>query len=443
MNLIQITPGAGGMYCGNCFRDNALVAELRRQGHETVMVPLYLPMTLDEAPTTGDTPTFFGGINVFLSQKMAWYRRAPGWMRRLLDAPGLLKWAAGKTAKTRAEDVGELTVSMLRGEKGNQSRELEEMMTWLARLPQPDAVFLSNALLVGFARSLKSGLRTRVIGFLQSEESFLDSLPEPFRTEAWQVLAERARDVDGWIAPTRYFADRMSERLGLPSSSIHVVPNGISLAGYAPSPGAERPLSLGFFARMCPEKGLDTVVDAFVELRRRGTLPALKLRVGGGCGPGDLAFVAQQKGKLQAAGLLEDSSWHPNVSREDKITFLASCSVLSVPARTSEAFGMYVIEALAAGTPVVQPRASGFPEMIDATGGGMIYGDNKAFALADALEPLLLDPARLRRLGTTGQQAVRERFTDSVMARRTVETTRAILANEPSTVAQRSKSSQH
>lgn len=156
MNLIQITPGAGGMYCGNCFRDNALVAELRRQGHDTVMVPLYLPMTLDEAPTAGATPTFFGGINVFLSQKMAWYRRAPAWLRRAVDAPWLLRWAAGKTAKTRPEDVGELTVSMLRGEEGCQTRELDDLVTWMARLPRPDAVYLSNALLLGFARRLRS-----------------------------------------------------------------------------------------------------------------------------------------------------------------------------------------------------------------------------------------------------------------------------------------------
>lgn len=133
------------MYCGNCFRDNALVAELRRQGHDTVMVPLYLPMTLDEAPTAGSTPTFFGGINVFLSQKSAWYRRSPAWMRRAVDAPWLLKWAAGKAAKTRPQDVGELTVSMLRGEEGSQIRELEDMVAWMSGLAQPDAVFVQCA----------------------------------------------------------------------------------------------------------------------------------------------------------------------------------------------------------------------------------------------------------------------------------------------------------
>src|SRR6187399_721060 len=103
MNLIQITPGAGGMYCGNCFRDNALVAALRKRGHQTLMVPLYLPMTLDEADQSAGIPTFFNGVNVYLEQKSAFFRHAPEWLHRLLASPTLLKWAAGRAAKTRAE----------------------------------------------------------------------------------------------------------------------------------------------------------------------------------------------------------------------------------------------------------------------------------------------------------------------------------------------------
>ena len=431
MNLIQITPGAGGMYCGNCFRDNALVAALRRQGHDTLMVPLYLPMTLDETSTVAQTPTFFGGINVFLDQKSALYRGAPSWLRQLLDSPALLKWAAGKTAKTRPDDVGELTVSMLQGEQGNQVRDLDEMVTWLKQQPRIDAVYLSNALLVGFARRLKEALGTKVICFLQSEESFLDSLPEPWRTQAWAALKARAADLDLWISPSRYFADRMIERLGLPPERVPVVPNGISLEGYdslpprkAKQPG--EPVTLGFFARMCPEKGLDTVVDAFIRLRQSRRVPRLRLKIGGGCGPSDEKVVAVLRQKLAAAGLLADVSFHPNVSREDKVAFYAGCDVLSVPAKMSESFGLYVIESLAAGTPLVQPDAITYPELIAATGGGVLCGPNTAEALATTLEPLLLDPARLRTLGDTGRAAVFSRYTDEVMAREIASVTASL-----------------
>ena len=436
MHLVQITPGAGGMYCGNCFRDNALVAALRRQGHETLMVPLYLPMTLDEDSTVEGTPTFFGGINVYLEQHSAFFRRAPRWLHRLLASPRLLRWAAGRAAKTRAEDVGDLNVSMLRGEEGNQARELEELIGWLRLQSPPDVVFLSNALLVGFTRRLQDALGTRVVVFLQSEESFLDSIPEPWRTQSWETLAERGREVDAWIAPTRYFADRMSERLGLDPARVHVVPNGIRLEGYDTlvRPDLPQPV-MGYFARMCPEKGLDVVIDAFIELKRRRTLPGLRLRVGGGCGPGDEAFVARQKNKLAGAGILADASFHPNLTREEKLKFYASCDVISVPARQSEAFGLYVIESLAAGTPLVQPDFATFPELLADTGGGVLCGPNNASALAAALEPLLRDRDRLRALGEAGRRAVRERYTDGTMARQVAAVAERVRATGPGRAA--------
>jgi glycosyltransferase involved in cell wall biosynthesis len=436
VNLIQITPGAGGMYCGNCFRDNALVAALRRQGHDVVMVPLYLPMTLDEAATMGDTPTFFGGVNVYLSQKLPFHRHAPAWWRRLFDNRRMLKWAAGKAAKTRADQVGDLNVSMLRGEEGNQTRELDDLIGWLKTQPKPDAVLLSNALLAGFARKIRAELGTRVIVFLQSEESFLDSIPEPWRTQSWDLLAERGGDVDGWIAPSQYFAARMSERLGLPSSRVQVVYNGISLAGYPETKStkpAGEPLVLGFFARMCPDKGLDLVVDAFLALRRRGGMPNLLLKVGGGCGPGDEPFVATQKAKIEAAGLSRDVSFHPNVTREEKIAFYASCDVLSVPSRQSEAFGLYIIESLAAGTPLVLPDSATFPELLKLTGGGIISGANHVTALADALHSLLLDTVKISKLGEQGRRAVRDRFTDDAMARDVVAATERVVRGAPLT----------
>jgi hypothetical protein len=77
MNIVQITPGAGAMFCGNCFRDNALVAALRKQGHSVLMVPLYLPLTLDEADETRGTPIFFNCVNIYLEHKSESFRTTP------------------------------------------------------------------------------------------------------------------------------------------------------------------------------------------------------------------------------------------------------------------------------------------------------------------------------------------------------------------------------
>src|SRR6185312_5601197 len=149
MTIVQITPGAGAMYCGNCFRDNALVAALRRQGHSVLMVPLYLPLTLDEKDESDGVPIFFNGVNVYLEQKSALFRNAPGWLQRMSASPALLKWAAGRAAKTRASDLGDITLSMIRGEEGNQAREIEQLIAFLKTQPRPDILCLSNALLVG------------------------------------------------------------------------------------------------------------------------------------------------------------------------------------------------------------------------------------------------------------------------------------------------------
>jgi glycosyltransferase involved in cell wall biosynthesis len=81
---------------------------------------------------------------------------------------------------------------------------------------------------------------------------------------------------------------------------------------------------------------------------------------------------------------------------------------------------LYVIEALAAGVPVVQPWTAAFPELIEATGGGVLCAAGDAPALAEALEELLLDPARTRALGLAGQRAVSERFSAEAMARATL-----------------------
>lgn len=419
MNLVQITPGAGGMYCGNCFRDNALVAALRRRGHGVLMVPLYLPMTLDEPSQAAGVPTFFGGINVYLQQQSAFFRRAPKWLHALLDSPFLLKLAAGRAAKTRAADVGELSLSMLRGEEGNQVRELDELVAWLKAQPRPDVVLLSNALLVGFTRKLKSELGCKVVCNLQGEDAYLDSMPGPLREQVWALLAARCCDCDLFLAPSRYFGDTMAKRLGLPADKVKVVFNGISLEGYSPIPNSEFRIpnspTLGYFARMCREKGLDLLVETFIELKRRNAMPGLKLKVGGGCGPGDEPFVAQLREHLRRAGCLEDVSFHPNLTREQKVAFLQSLTVFSVPALYGEGFGLYLIEALAAGVPVVQPRHAAFPELVEATGGGVIAEANAA-ALAAAIESLLLDPARLRALGEAGRRTVGERFTVDRMA---------------------------
>lgn len=419
------------MFCGGCLRDNALVAALRQLGHSAVMLPLYLPLTLDEENQSEGTPIFFSGINVFLEQKSALFRNAPDWLRKIFSTPLLLKLASGQAGKTHPRDLGELTISMLRGEEGNQARELEEMICWIKSNEKPEIISLSNALLVSMARRLKQELKVPVVCSLQGEDFFLDSLPQPHRELAWKILSERAADVDLFIAPSRYFAHVMSKRLGISQNRIRVIYNGINLEGYGEARDEkgevrrefqtsnlkpETSPTLGYFARMCPEKGLDILVEAFIALKKREPFRNLKLKIGGGCGPGDEPFVTKMRERLEADGASGDVEFFPNLNRDEKLNFLKSLDVFSVPALYGEAFGLYVIEALAAKVPVVQPRHAAFPELIEASGGGLI-ADAKAESLAEKIAELLSDSERRRLLGDAGHKAVREKFTVEKMAR--------------------------
>jgi glycosyltransferase involved in cell wall biosynthesis len=420
VRIVQITPGAGKMYCGNCFRDNALVAALRKAGHEVTMVPLYLPLTLDEEDQSGDTPIFFNGVNVFLEQQSSFYRSAPRWLHKLVGSERVLNWAANQVGKTKAEEVGDLAISMLNGEEGNQARELEELIDWLKTQPKPDVISLSNSLLLGLAQRLKEVFEVPVVCLLQNEAPYIDSMPEELRTQVWRIMTERAQKADHFIAPSKFYAERMRDKLNLPKDRVHVIYNGINHEGFTAEKIPPNPPVIGFFSRMCKDKGLDTLIDAFIRLKTNNHIPQLKLKIGGGCGPADETFVQRMRDRLHAKALLGDVEFHPNLSRKDKQAFLRSLSVLSVPAQFGEAFGFYVIEAMAAGVPVVQPRCASFPELIEATGGGVVYDHQGPESLASALEKILHNPSEAKSLGLKAREAVREKFSITQMAEQLV-----------------------
>lgn len=433
MNIFQITPGAGKMYCGNCFRDNALVGALRAAGHEVTMVPLYLPFTLDEENQAGDTPIFYNGVNVYLEQKSALYRAAPRWVHRMVGSGTLLNWAAGQVGKTRAEEVGELTISMLRGEEGNQARELEELIDWLKTQPKPDVISLSNSLLLGLARRLQEAIGAPVVCLLQNEAPYIDSMPEDLRGQVWELMAERAQEIARFIAPSEFYAERMRDQLKLPADRVRVIHNGINHEGYTAERVAPNPPMIGFFSRMCQDKGLDTLVDAFIKIKADNHIPQVRLKVGGGCGPSDQAFVDALRKRLEAKGLREDVEFCPNLSREEKQAFLKSLSVLSVPAQFGEAFGFYVIEAMAAGVPVVQPRCASFPELVAATGGGVVYDHAGPESLAAALEEMLHNPSEAKAIGLRAREAVREKFSVEHSAAELAKLLDGLVSGKPQT----------
>jgi glycosyltransferase involved in cell wall biosynthesis len=412
MRIIQICPGSGdNFYCENCLRDAALVKAVRKLGHDVLMVPLYLPLQADKVEQVSNAPIFFGGVNVYLQQKLSLFRKTPRWIDRWFDSRGLLEWAGRKAGMTNARDLGETTISMLRGEDGRQVKELDRFVDWLMTEPQkPDLVCLSNVLLAGMARRIKEKLGVPVVCLLQDEDGFLDGLNSPYAEQAWAVVHERARDIDAFLAVSKYYGDTMSARLKADAGKMHVVRMGVELDLYKPHDSGPAVPTIGFLSRMCPGRGLDKLVDAFILLKRNAKLRSAKLRISGGRSGADEPFIRRLQDKLKAGGVLDDVEFLQAFDRDAKLEFLRSLSVLSVPEPQPVAYGLYVLEALAMGVPVVEPAIGCFPETIAATGGGVLYEPNTAERLAQAMEPLLLGLQSARRLGAEGRAGVLEAF---------------------------------
>lgn len=419
MKIVFLTPGTGSYYCGACLRDNTLARELLRQGHEVTIAPLYLPLMIDDdmVPGLEKTPIFFGGINVYLQQKLALFRKTPAGIDRILNAKGLLRWAARHSHMTSAEAHGEMTFEMLHLEGSRFGKELEKLFAWLAP-EKPDVVCLSNALLAGFTSELKRRLRVPVVAFFQGEDSFLDGLPEPWRTKCWTAMGAQLRTADRLIAPSRYYADFMRDRLRVEAGAIDVVHNGINVAGYAPAVTGTSSPTIGYLAKMSREKGLEVLVDAFLHLARQLGDTQTRLHIGGAATAGDEPLMAALKRKIAGAGLAARVTWSPNLTREQKLAFLQGLTIFSVPAVYAEAFGLYVIEAMACAVPVVQPATSAFPELIAATGGGVCVPPQNPGALAHGWQELLADDGRRKAMGRAGREAVEKQFSAAAMAER-------------------------
>ena len=391
-------------------RDNSLARELIAMGHEAHLVPMYLPLQLDEERIDESTPVFFGGINVYLQQKYRLFRKLPRWMDQVFNGRRLLRMVAKRSHLTSANEQGEMTCLMLRLEESNLGKEVDKLVDWLKQEGKPDVIVLSNALLAGLIRELKSRLGVPVVGTFQGEDSFLDSLPKPWCNRAWEELAMRVQDADVLVAPSQFYGRLMEERLRLEPGSIHVIPNGIDLSGWRESDG-ENVKRIGYLARMCHSKGLGLLVDAFIQLNDS----SLTLAIAGTMGGGDDVYVAGLKKKLEKARLDNRVEWFPDLARQEKVDFLRDLSVFSVPVVYPEAFGLYLLEAMACGVPVVMPNASAFPEVVNSAACGVLVTPGSAGDLARGLQEMLDDPER-EVVGKKGRRAVEERYHVGAMA---------------------------
>ena len=421
------------MYCGSCLRDNALATELIARGHDVTLLPVYTP-TLTDEPNVSGNKVFFGGISVYLEQYVPLFRKSPRWLDRLWDSTPILQLASRRSISTSPKVLGELTVSMLKGEDGFQRKEISKLLDWLKHEGPPDIVSLPYSLLLGLAKPIKEALGRPVCCTLQGEDLFLEGLQEPYRSEAKELIRANLRHVDAFISVSEYYADFMPEYLGIPRENIRVVPLGINLQGYSSRvktrlDAESGPFTVGFFARIAPEKGLHVLANAYRRLRQDGRLPNARLEAAGYLAPEHETYLKDIEREMKQAGLGAEFNYRGVLDREQKIAFLQSLDVLSVPATYDEPKGMFLLEAMACGVPLVQPGRGAFIEIIEKTSSGLLVEPDDAESLAAGVLRIYEDPALREKLGRSGFEKVREHYSVARMADRALEAYASVLKN--------------
>ncbi len=430
MNIVQIIPGTGGsFYCGNCMRDSKFIDALRKQGHDVIKIPMYLPLFSDEHDLS-DVPVFYGAISIYLKQQYPIFRKAPKWVDNILNSKPFLKLASNMAGSTDAQGLEDMTISMLLGEDGRQKEELDQMIDWIEQNYKPDIVHISNALLLGLAHRIKSRLNVRVVCSLQDEDVWVDAMDKAYQDKVWKLMSEKSAHVDAFVAVSDFFAGVMLRQMMLPAEKVHTLHLGVNPANYEYIPFSQRPRSIGYLSRMCHENGFDILVDAFIDLKKKPGFEDVRLVTTGGSTGADSKYLKAVRKKLAKENLEDQVEFHEDFEGLGRMEFLKKVALISVPVRNGEAFGMYLLESMACGIPVVQPALGAFPEIVSLSEGGITYHPNTPEELSKNLAQLLSDPNKIEELSAAARQGVETKFNIYDQAKAMVEIYSKILTDK-------------
>ena len=416
MKIVYITAGAAGMYCGSCLLDNALATELLSRGHDVILAPVYTPTLTDEQNVSQER-VFFSGISIYLEQHLSIFRRTPWVIDRIWESPWLLRKFSGRGISPDPKLLGNLTVSMLNGESGSLKKEFDKLTRWLRSEPAPDIVHLPNCLLIGMAKPIREALHRPICCTVQGEDLFIDRLQEPFRQKSIELIRSHIQYVDAFLFPSQVYAVQMLSLLSIPPHKVFTVPFGINLSSYLEKdPIPSSPFTLGFFARIAPEKGLHVLCEAYSTLRNDGVLPESRLKAGGYLGLEYRSYLNQITAQMREWGLGGEFNYVGALGRTEKTRFYQTLDVFALPATYDEPKGLSALEAMACGVPVILPRRGTFVEMITKTSGGVLFDPEDLTSLSQAILQLYSDRPLAKQIAANGRMGVREHYSISRMA---------------------------
>ncbi len=416
MHIAFVTAGGAGMFCGSCMQDNAIARALMQLDCEVSLIPTYTPIRVDQE-NMSQTPVYLGGINLYLDNSLGFWKHLPRPLVSWLDHPRVIKWATSFGIKNDGADLGPMTLSMLNGESGPMQREYQVFVDHLVDDLKPDVILFTNALLSGVMPLLNKRYSKPIFCLLQGDDLFLNQLPAQYRQTSIDSIRKNSEQFAGFITHTRVYADLMSEFLGIDRNRFLQIPLSVDVEAHEVQDRSTSPSNtpkIGYFARIAPEKGLLELVQATRHLHEAGI--DFELHAGGYLGPQHRSYFKKIQSEAKFLGDRFQYIGSP-AQHSEKMEFLRQLHLLSVPANYEEPKGLYLLEAMAAGIPVVQPRRGSFPELIESTGGGLMYEPGNSRDHANSLRQLLENPELHLQHRNSGLEGVNARHTSKEAAK--------------------------
>jgi glycosyltransferase involved in cell wall biosynthesis len=409
MKIAIITAGGAGMFCGSCMQDNTLARALRLAGHDTLLVPTYTPIRVDEEDISNDR-VFLGGVNVYLDSAVPGWSRLPRFLKSWLDRPNVLRILTRRSSATDATQLGWLTVDMLKGEQGPQRDEVRQLVDWLTNELQPDMVIFSNALLSGIVPSLRRGFNKPIVCLLQGDDIFLDALPARWKQNSIDLIRNNSQHFDRLLTHSAWYADHLSASIGLPRERFQQIPLSLdcTLPGTIEDPPAEiYGNTIGYFARICPEKGVGNFLDAAERLAPADK--TLRFHIAGYLPELHRKWFEQRLSEVGRKIGDNRLRWLGSpATREDKFRVLQSFDLLCVPSNYREPKGLFVLEAALMGLPSLVPNHGAFPERITDLEYGWTYNPDSEGALDSGIREAIA--ATSEKIRKDLRQNVTERY---------------------------------
>ncbi len=393
LRVAYIAAGAGGMYCGACAHDQAIVRALRRSGVDVLLVPLYTPLRWDGDELQHDR-VFLGGVSAWMRQASPMLRPVSWALRPLLDSQLVLNAISRMAIQTDARKLGPMTVSVLQGMGGPHGQEMQRLASHLAEDFRPQVVHLSNTMLSGLARPLREAFPCAVVANVQGEEHFLAALTQPYRNRAVALLRQNLRDVERLIRPTWAGIDGILSLTERPREDFAVVPPAVEVGSAQRLPHSTGAIVIGYLSSIRPEKGLDLLVDAVRRVAGTADL-TIEFRIAGQVV--DAPWWESLRPKLQNMPDNVQCSYVGELDRDAKSVFLCACHIFCLPSRLPECRAMAALEAMACGCAVIGPNDGIFSEIL-ADGAGLLFQTSSLLSLSAAIDTLIRDPAMISRL---------------------------------------------